>query len=105
MTNETAQTAKAYNVNVIQLTEAETGVNAAGTEKIKFRASMTLRGKEVERTVIAQGKAAAAIAEGLGVSTQQSLRVLFENAPDNEDGTPGGQFLTVVGRPAPRKAA
>lgn len=103
MTNTTNNAGKAYNVKVTQLSTAAKSQNSTGKSKITFRGSLVINGKTIERTVLAQGAAADAIASGLRKGTEQSLRVLFSQAPDNDDGSQGGQFLTVVG--VPRAAA
>lgn len=58
-----------------------------------------MRGREIERTVVAQGAAADAIASMVKKGASLSLRCLFERAPANEDGSQGGEYLTVVGLP------
>lgn len=95
---------QAYNVVVAQLTTATKGKNAKGTSKITFRGKLTVGGREIERTVIAQGAAADLIASAVRKGTEHKLRVLFERAPANEDGSKGGEFLTVVGLPREKTA-
>jgi len=94
---------KAYNVTVTQLNDASVGTNSNGKDKITFRAKGTIGGREVERTVVAQGAAAAIIADIIGKGNELKLRCLFSRAPANEDGKKGGEFLTVVGLPLPPK--
>lgn len=95
---------KAYNVTATQLTTASKGKNVKGTKKITFRAALTVGGRAIERTVIAQGAAADLISGMLRKGSELSLRVLFERAPANENGKRGGEYLTVVGLPAPKVA-
>ena len=97
--------ARAYNLALTQLTTASKGVNAKGTAKITFRAKGTIGGREVERTVVAQGASADLIKGMLRKGGTMSLRCLLERAPANENGKRGGEFLTVVGLPLPKKAA
>ena len=94
---------KAYNVTVTQITEANVGTNSNDKSKITFRAKGTIGGREVERTVVAQGAAADLISDMLGMGNELKLRCLFSRAPANEDGKKGGEFLTVVGLPLPPK--
>lgn len=95
---------KAYNLALTQLTTASKGKNSKGTEKITFRAKGTIGGREVERTVVAQGAAAELISGMVRKGATMDLRVLFDRAPANEDGTRGGEFLTVVGLPRAKAA-
>ena len=95
---------KAYNVVLTQTTTANKGKNAKGTAKITFRAKGTVGGREIERTVVAQGAAADLIKGMVRKGAELSLRVLFERAPANEDGSKGGEFLTVVGLPREKTA-
>lgn len=98
-------TTKAYNVVVRQLTTAEKAVTATGKDKIKFRGKMTVGGREIERTVVAQGAAAALLTGKLRKGTDIALRCVFERAPANDDGSKGGEFLSVVALPREKKAA
>jgi hypothetical protein len=101
-------TAKAYNIVATQLTTANKGKNAKGTSKITFRAKLTVgkgdKAREIERTVVAQGAAADLISKMVRKGAELPLRVLFERAPANEDGSKGGEFLTVVGLPRAKAA-
>jgi len=94
---------KAYNVTLTQLNDAAVGTNSNGKDKITFRAKGTVGKREIERTVVAQGAAAALISGMLGMGNELKLRCLFSRAPANEDGSKGGEFLTVVGLPLPPK--
>lgn len=91
---------KAYNVVLKQISTAEKSQNANGKAKIKFRATMKLRRnnveRTVERTVVAQGKSADLIINNMRKGNTHKLRVLFERSPANDDGTKGGEYLTVV---------
>lgn len=90
---------KAYNIVATQITAAKKAKNANGKAKITFRAKATVGGREIERTVIAQGAAADLLKGMLKKGAELPLRVLFERAPANEDGTKGGEYLTVVALP------
>lgn len=96
--------ARAYNLTLTQLTTASKGTNAKGTAKITFRAKGTVGKREVERTVVAQGAAADLIKGMVRKGATLELRCLFERAPANEDGSKGGEFLTVVGLPRAKAA-
>ena len=95
---------KAYNVTALPLATAIKSVTSTGTDQIKFRASMTVGGREIERTVIAQGASAALIKGKIRKGTPIALRCVFERAPANDNGK-GGEFLVVVGLPLAKKAA
>ncbi len=99
---------KAYNVTARQLTTAEKTVTASGKDQIKFRAKLTVgkgdKAREIERTVVAQGAAADLLKGKLRKGTDIDLRVMFSRAPANDNGR-GGEFLTVVALPKPKKAA
>lgn len=101
----TSTSKKAYNFPITQLTAETRGQNAKGTDKITFRGKLTIAGREVERTVLAQGKAAALISDMVGQGNVLNLRVVFDRAPANEDGKQGGEFLTVVDLPREKQAA
>lgn len=87
----------AHDVNLIQIKEAATSVNYKGTNRIKFRAILNVNNRTVERTVIAQGKAAALIEKNLDVGATHCLKVFFERMPGAEEGKLGGEYLTVIG--------
>lgn len=95
---------KAYNVVALQLTTAEKAVTSTGKDKLKFRAKLTVGGREIERTVVAQGAAAALLTGKLRKNREIALRVIFEKAPANENGK-GGEYLTVVALPREKQAA
>ena len=92
-------TNRAYNLAITQLTTASKGVTATGKTKITFRGKTTVAGREIERTVVAQGAAAELLDGKLRKGNSIDLRVLFERAPANEDGKRGGEFMTVVALP------
>lgn len=94
---------KAYTVTLTPKGEIDTTPSASGTQKLKFRATYTAQGQEKERTVLAQGKAAEAIANVIKVGEAVALRVMFDRAPGN-DGKPGGEFVTVLGLPTAKAA-
>ena len=96
---------KAYNVTVTQLNTATKSTTASGASMIKFRASLTVRGRKVERTVVAMGKAADAIRANVRKGSEFAVRAIFDRAPANEDGERGGEFLSVVGVPQAKAAA
>ena len=96
---------RAYNLKIKQTTTAERSENVKGTQKIKFRGELMLRGQMRTRTVVAQGKAAELISGMVRKNATMDLRVLFERAPSTEEGQRGGEFLSVVGLPEAKKAA
>lgn len=93
---------KGYNIDVTVMSEIDTTPNAKGTAKLKFRGSFVRNGKTFERTVIAQGKAADAVAASLVQGETTKLRIIFDHV-QLEDGKQGGEFLTVLGLPLPPK--
>lgn len=98
-----APKAKAYNLNVTPLTEADTTPTASGKAKIRFRGTFEQGGKTIERTVVAQGVAAELIAGMITPGTAVGLRCVYSRAP-GEDGKKGGEYLSVVALPR-KKAA
>jgi hypothetical protein len=96
-------TAKAYNVK-LNILSLDDGKNAKGTRKITGRATLTRSGKQIERTFIAQGKAADAVAAHLTVGAETVVRVLFDRAPANDQGARGGEFLTMIDMPRAKAA-
>ena len=94
---------KAYNIVVTPVTAAEKGTTATGKDKIKFRAKMTVGKREMERTIVAQGAAAALVDGKIAIGEEIALRILFKKA-QNDDGTPGGEFATVVDLPRDKAA-
>ena len=89
---------KGYNFEIEQLTTANRRENSNGTPKITFRGKLIIRGRETERTVVAQGKAAELITGMVRKGNKLNLRVVFKNAV-NEDGSRGGEYLTVIDLP------
>lgn len=99
MNEQSQPVKKGYNLTLTPQGEIDTTPNSAGTPKKRFKATYVSKGKTFTRTVIAQGKAAAAT-EGLIVEGQPVvLRCVFNRAPANEDETLGGEFLSVVAVP------
>lgn len=94
---------KAYNFNVT-VESAETSQTSTGTDQIKARVTFTQRGRQVTRTLLAQGKMAEAFADRLVEGGNTKVRALYDRMP-TEDGGRGGEFLRVVADPAVRKAA
>ena len=90
---------KAYNVKATPVARATTTKMSTGKTQIKFRATMTVRGKIIERTIIAQGAAADLVKGLIKKGKEVSLRVLFERAPANDDGKRGGEYCSVVALP------
>lgn len=99
----TTETAKAYNISITPLSIVD-DKNVKGTRKISGRATFLRSGKSYERTFIAQGKAADAVAGALVVGTPVTIRTLFDRAPANDEGKKGGEFLTLIAMPLPPKA-
>ena len=96
---------RGYNLAVNQLTTANRSKNVNGRDKITFRGKTTVGGREIERTFVAQGKAAELISGMVRKGNTLNLRVIFERAPSNEDGKRGGEFCSVVALPRAKKAA
>ena len=104
MTEQSKGAGKGYNLKITPKDGTiDTTPSSTGTAKIKFRGTLEQRGKTVERTVVAQGKAAEAISAIVVAGTEIGLRCLFDRAP-GEEGKKGGEFLTVLGIPLPPKA-
>lgn len=103
MTTQTSS-AKAYNLKITPKGAVEDATTASGTRKIKFRGTYVVQGKERERTVIAQGKAAELIAGMVTTGEEIGLRCIFETAPALEEGKKGGEFVTVVALPRAKAA-
>ena len=96
---------RAYNLQVTQITDAVDSTNSNGTRKITMKGTYTAQGKVRTRTVVAQGKAADQVAAIMGKDSVLGLRCVFDRAPANDDGSRGGEFLTVVDLPREKKAA
>ena len=98
---------KGYNIAITpKAGSIDTTPAANGTRKTKFRGTLTIKGQQRERTVVAQGKAAEAIEGMIKDGESVSLRVLFSHMPSEEEGKTGAEYLTVLGVPQPaRKAA
>lgn len=97
-------TVKAYTITLTPKGEIDTTPNSAGTPKMRFRATYTAQGQQKERTVLAQGKAVEAVKDMIKVGEPVALRVIFDNAPANDEGKKGGEYLTVLGAPLPKAA-
>lgn len=94
---------KAYNFTVLQLTTAEKSVMSSGKPQVKFTGELTLRGKLVKRTFVAQGASADLLVGKLRKNKSIDLRVMFERAPANDNGR-GGEFCSVVALPRAKAA-
>lgn len=100
MSEQQQNSQKAYNLKITPKDGSlDTTPTSAGTRKIKFRGTFEQRGKTVERTVVAQGKAAELIDGMIKSGVEIGLRCVFNRAPANEDGKKGGEFLAVVALP------
>lgn len=95
---------KAYNFTVKQTDTAVRSQTSKGTQQIKFRGELTLRGQTRTRTIVAQGKAAELISGMVRKGNSMDLRCVFERAPGTEEGKQGGEFLSVVGLPKAKEA-
>ncbi len=95
---------KGYNLTLTpKAGTIDTTPTASGTKKTKFRATFEQRGKTVERTVVAMGKAAEAIEGKIVEGEAVAIRCLFDRAPAQEEGKRGAEYLTVLGLPLPPK--
>ena len=94
--------ARAYNLTVVP-GSVQTITNSKGTKTFKTRVTTTLRGRQVERTLMASGKAHAELKGLLRKGREIQIRCLIESVA-NDDGSEGGQFLTAVGLPKAKAA-
>lgn len=102
--SDTNTSKRGYNLTLTQTTAAVVGQNTNGKTKITFKGKTMVGGREIERTVLAQGAAADEIANDVGeVGTEIALRVLFERVPSQVEGQRGGEYLAVIGKPLPPK--
>lgn len=90
---------KAYNFAIVPVAAAVKSTTSTGKNQIKFRGTLTMRGREIERTVVAQGAAADLIKGMIKKGKSVDLRCVINRAPANEDGTKGGEYLSVVALP------
>lgn len=95
-------TRRAYNFNVT-VNEVSESTNTKGTAIIRAKVAVTLRGKAVVRTLVAQGKAANDVRAALVQGASTKIRCLVDHVP-TEEGKRGGQFLTAIGMPIARAA-
>jgi len=105
-TNAAASTStggKGYNLTITPKTEIDTTPTANNTKKTKFRGTYVSKGKVVERTIVAQGKAAELIEGLIKVGEPVALRCVFNRAPANDEGKRGGEYVSVVALPLPPK--
>ena len=102
MSNTPNTSKRAYNMNVTVNEVSET-TNSNGTPFIRAKVGVTIRGKAVVRTLVAQGKAANDVRAALVQGASSKIRCLFDNVP-TEDGKEGGQFLTAIGMPTAKAA-
>lgn len=94
---------QAYNFTVTQLETAKKSKTATGKDQVKFRAAVTIRGRETERTVIAQGASFDLVKDMVRKGKTLALRCVFDNVA-NDDGSKGGEFLKVVALPRAKAA-
>lgn len=97
-------TQRAYNLTMTA-TDVETKTDTAGKEYIKAKVGTKIRGRNATRTLIAQGKAMAAIKDTLIVGEEVKIRCLFSNADNDEGPGKGGEYLTAIGLPREQAAA
>ncbi len=93
------ETRMGYNVNMTPLNISE-GQNSNGKRKITGRATIkTAKGARYERTFVAQGAAADAVAAHLQIGEAVVVRAFYDRAPANEDGGRGGEYITLIAMP------
>ena len=102
MSNTPKTSARGYNMNV-SVNEVSETTNSNGTALIRAKVGVTIRGKAVVRTLIAQGKAANDVREALVQGATTKIRCLIDHVP-TEEGKRGGQFLTAIGLPIAKAA-
>lgn len=96
-----------YNITVTVKGAINTAPTVKGTRKLTFRGTAMIRGKERERTYVAQGSAADTVADKIDEAVKNGqpvkLRCLFSEAPAREEGQRGAEFMTIIGLPLPPK--
>ena len=102
MTKTTSTSRRGYNFNVT-VNDVSESTNTNNTTIIRAKVAVTMRGKAVVRTLIAQGKAANDVREALVQGATAKIRCLVDHVP-TEDGKRGGQFLTAIGLPIAKAA-
>ena len=102
MSNTPTTGRRGYNFNVT-VNDVSESTNSNGTAIIRAKVGVTLRGKAVVRTLVAQGKAANDVREALVKGASAKIRCLVDHVP-TEDGKRGGQFLTAIGMPIAKAA-
>ena len=93
---------KAYNLDV-NVQSVTTSTTTTGTPMLRAKVGLKLRGRDVTRTLIAQGKAFEAVKDAIVEGANTKVRALFARV-QNEDGSEGGEFLTAVGLPLAKAA-
>lgn len=93
----------AYNLNLSVQETSET-TTSTGKPKIVSKVGLTLRGRQVTRTMVAMGAAADAVRDVMVPGETVRVRCLFDQV-EGEDGAKGGQFLTAIGLPRETAAA
>ena len=88
---------RAYNLKVTP-TAVEVKTDSRGKEFIRASVALKIRGRDATRTLIAQGKAMAAVQNVLVVGEEASVRCLFTTVI-NDDGGKGGEYLSAIGLP------
>lgn len=94
---------KGYNIPATP-SAIEDKKDTRGAPYLKIRATVTIRGKQVERTIKAEGKARDALLPVLAVGTTTTIRGGFEKVAANEDGS-RAEYIVAFGLPAEKKAA
>lgn len=95
---------KAYNFVATPVGEIDTTPSASGKPKLRFRATVNIRGREVTRTVVAQGAAAEKLNGKVETGVAVGIRALIDHAPANDGAARGGEYLTVVDLPRAKAA-
>lgn len=94
---------RGYNLNLAIKESTET-TTATGKPMIRAKVGLTLRGRQVTRTLVAMGAAADAIRDVIVPGENAMVRCLFDQV-ENENGEKGGQFLSALGLPRETAAA
>jgi hypothetical protein len=104
---------KAPRVNVTMIPKGEifTKPTAAGVERVRFRAIIPMGKQEVERTILAQGRAAREIIDKIVVGQKITLSCVYARMPIDEPAPAndpvsgpksrklGAEYLAAVGLP------
>ena len=94
----------AYNLS-LDVDTVDLKQNTKGTNFLRAKVTVTIRGKSKSRTLVASGEAFEAVRAIVTPGAKGArVRCLFERVEANDNGEQGGEYLVAVGLPVAKAA-